>query len=618
MQTNATTTKNAAIIKIDEFINQNPHSKSAKKLLAYKDDLNLCIQKINNPNLSAVFIGKIGAGKTSAICRLLDLQIYDASKSIYHDILKTGAGRTTVCEVRIQYAEKVSVKINPLLNDEINKVVSNFSDFIWAKAKQGINDDEEGGNLLSEEVTRCVRNMLGLTIEKKKGPDGKVRSHDKALEFAKNCNNPEEVKDYMYQCLSLEKRTDSEIWPNQEESKDWRIWLRDTFSKINDGKLENVSIPQLITVKGPFELLNTNVNWTIIDTRGLDSNVRRADIREAIDSETSIPVICTSFVDAPDADSRSLFELGIELGMREKLNNNSILLVLDKNESDKISDIDEDINDLAERKIIGRSVREDHIEHRLNHLFQINPSICFFDSKQDQPSEFWNSLKEKHIVYLSKHNQRIQDISDAAIELINAEEAKSLEFNSSVKNILNAWRTRADTIFPEWEHLAEATCKSFSTVHHRTLAASIDRRGDFYNFNIYEFVNQVTRARAIKLCQKEQAKLKASLKDLSLSYPDFHQQIKSIEQLIIQSFDKFSLKAGEIAENTWVKKVKSNSELWNSMSREWGKGPGYVGRVSDIFSKWGKLEDSQEFHYAMMRTIVSLWGRVLSDTVDYE
>jgi hypothetical protein len=364
--------------------------------------------------------------------------------------------------------------------------------------------------------------------------------------------------------------------------------------------------------------LNNGVKWTIIDTRGLDSNVRRTDIREAIDSETSIPVICTSFVDAPDADSRSLFDLGIELGMRDKLNNSSILLVLDQNQSDKIPDIDEDIDDATERKMIGRSVREDHIENRLSHLFQINPSICFFDSKQDQPSEFWNSLEEKHIAYLSKYNQRIQDISDAAIELINAEEAKSLEFNSSVRKILSAWRTRADTIFPEWEHLAEATCKNFSTVHHRTLAASIDRRGDFYNFNIYEFVNQVTRARAIKLCQKEQTKFKASLKDLSINYPEFHQQIKSIEQLIVQSFDKFSVKAGEIVEQTWLKKVKSNTTLWNSMSREWGKGAGYVGRVSDIFSKWGKLEDSQEFHYAMMRTIVSLWGRVLSDTVDYE
>jgi hypothetical protein len=617
MINNAAVVENA-ISKIDDFIEKNPGGQSVKNLLSYKDGIRNCWNEINNQNLSVVFIGKIGAGKTSAICRILDLQIHDASKGTFQDVLKTGAGRTTVCEVRIQNAAKVSIKINPLPPEEINRVVSNFADFVWVKAKQGVNDDEEGGNLLSEEVTRCIRNMLGLTIDKKKGEDGKFRSYDKALEFAKNCKTSDEVKEYMYQCLSLEKRTDIEMWPNQEESKDWKIWLREIFSKVNDGKLDRISIPQLITVCGPFKLQSHGVNWTVVDTRGLDSNVRRTDIREAIDSPTSIPVVCSSFVDAPDSDSRSLFELGVELGLKEKIGQDAILLVLDKNESDKVADIDEDVTDIDERRAFGRSVREDHIRNRLDNLFQIDPSICFFDSKQDDSKEFWSVLHAKHKSYVSRYIQRIENYSDAAGELINAEETKTLQFASSVKDIFQKWRDDADSIFPEWGNLALVTCAEFSKVHHRTLAASIERKGEFYNFNVYEFVNQVTRARAIKLCQKEQNKIKAKLRELGANNPDYVQQIRSLEQLVTQNFDKFAIKSGQLAELTWINNVKSNEKLWNSMSREWGKGSGYVARVSQLFSGWGKSDVSCDIHHAMIRTISSQWGRVLAKNSDAE
>jgi len=122
--------------------------------------------------------------------------------------------------------------------------------------------------------------------------------------------------------------------------------------------MENISIPSIITIKGPFPLLRDGCTWKIIDTRGVDSNIHREDIRLILDAEGVFPVICSSFTDAPDTDCRSFYDMGIKLGLSKRIARDVTLLILDKNESDKVSDVDEEITDPDDRKSLGRSIRE--------------------------------------------------------------------------------------------------------------------------------------------------------------------------------------------------------------------------------------------------------------------
>lgn len=194
------------IDQIDGYIQDGTNDETKNNLRENKKNINEILLTLNNTEYSAAFIGKIGVGKTSAICKLASLKYRGAGDELV-DILKTGAGRTTVCEVRIEYAEKLSIKIDSLPNSDVKDLVRNFSEFIWKKSHIKISDDDEGGNLLSEELTRCIRNMLGLTIDKKKEAGGKWKFTDNALEFSKDCSSSEEVNELMYECLNLENRT---------------------------------------------------------------------------------------------------------------------------------------------------------------------------------------------------------------------------------------------------------------------------------------------------------------------------------------------------------------------------------------------------------------------------
>ncbi len=106
------------LTEIEAYIETSKNTSVADQLRENKTSINKALTSINQTEYSAAFIGKIGAGKTSAICKTSGLQYKSVDDEIT-DILKTGAGRTTVCEVRIEYAQKYSIRQTVKYNTSI-------------------------------------------------------------------------------------------------------------------------------------------------------------------------------------------------------------------------------------------------------------------------------------------------------------------------------------------------------------------------------------------------------------------------------------------------------------------------------------------------------------------
>lgn len=600
----------ALLAEIDLYLKFPKNQDIAARLIENKNGIIKLLSVIDQKNFSAAFVGKIGAGKTSVICNVAGLQYKDSDNNIW-EILKTGAGRTTVCEVAIEYAARYSIKIELMPEHEVQRVVRNFAEFIWAKGNRNITDEDEGGNLLSEELTRCIRNMLGLTVEKKK-ENGKWRSTDKALEFSRKCKSVEEVNDLMFSCLALESRTETEFWLNKEELNRWQDWLKENFVRINDGKNKTVSIPARIIIRGPFSLKRGDNTWSIIDTRGIDSYIHREDIRKILDTEGVFPIICSSFVDAPDADCRSFYELGVQLGLGRRIARDVTLLILDKNESDKIADIDSDIVNISDRKSIGRSIREEQVSNRISHDCKISPNVITFDSKIDAGSEIWDALESRRSAYITSKSNELITIISASHELLSAEESKAEAFEHDINKLVSDWRASADSKSPDWTHFGEYIKSVFSATHHKTLAASIDRRGSWYNLDVYEAINQRARSSAVSFYGIEIAALKNSLALLRGKYPEFSNQIDALESECIVQFDAFSVYVGDVAKEHWIEQVQTFVSIWQSMAAEWGRGTGYQSRVIKHWIAWINSEQSISIHNALLKRVALAWIRVLA------
>ena len=83
-----------------------------------------------------VFIGTIGAGKTTAISHLFNMTSIVQKKvirgrknktiEVIEPLLSTGSGRTTICEVEIKSSENLSIEIVPFSKDELEYEIVEF------------------------------------------------------------------------------------------------------------------------------------------------------------------------------------------------------------------------------------------------------------------------------------------------------------------------------------------------------------------------------------------------------------------------------------------------------------------------------------------------------------
>ena len=599
---------------VAEYLVSHPNQNEIiSQLIRHREILNSLKVAIERKSFKAAFIGKIGVGKTSAISKLLNLQYKEAEDVEIIEILKTGSGRTTVCEVIFEYAERYSIAIQPLPETEVRQTVSDFSEFIWNKINKDVSEDAEGGSLLSEEMNRCIRNMLGIPIKREKLPEGKQKSVDMAIELAKGCKSIDELKELMFECLSIEQRTELEIWPSPEENKEWQKWLKKHFADINDGKNKKMSLPEKLIVRGPLSLEINGINWSIVDTRGIDGNVSRSDLRKVISEDGTFPIVTSSFNDAPDADARSVLEMGCNLGYLEKLKREAVLLILDKDESHKITDIDPKLTTKKDKILDGRAIREEQIYNKLTHDLKWDGCIAFFDCKQEDSENLWEILSSRYKVYLDFYNKEILSVCSAINELLKAEEQQYIAFSNALQTLYEQWRKIADEDTPNWEHFGNKLLKHLEKIHHRTLAASIRRKGVYSNLDFYEIVRSIATKSGNDFVFNESTKLQKSLTRIveDNGFLDFQDQVNSESRKIEREMQNFVEQLGDLASNTWNIYLGSQQVTWDDWDAEWGRGAGYKKRVLAKINNWLQSQLSTDMHQQFLRIVAARWGRVL-------
>lgn len=113
-----------------------------------KDSYEMMLEKLSElekllsvKEFNLVFIGQKGVGKTTAISNLFNLLIdrnvtgKGRSRKVIEEILETGAGGTTVCDVEINQSptETSQILIEPYCDNDILNEIETFCNIIWKK-----------------------------------------------------------------------------------------------------------------------------------------------------------------------------------------------------------------------------------------------------------------------------------------------------------------------------------------------------------------------------------------------------------------------------------------------------------------------------------------------------
>lgn len=258
-----------------------------KSLLSKLSRLNEISNILNIEKYKIVFIGKIGAGKTTAICHLFNLvQAIDknietkkgkVSIKVVEPLLSTASGRTTISEVIIKSAKNIYIEIDPYDREKLELLINDFCDSFYC--------EKSNNDVISTEMERALRSITKLNkITKKiKEEDGKITSKtvDLAEEKAKEVSL-EEFKRYAFENADLDKRCYDRV--NSlifcPEVVDPKQWLKETFDKVNKADIPSLSIPKTIFIyinNQIFGLSELDGFDSVIDTKGIDESPIRAD-----------------------------------------------------------------------------------------------------------------------------------------------------------------------------------------------------------------------------------------------------------------------------------------------------------------------------------------------------
>lgn len=257
-----------------------------------------------------MFIGTIGAGKTTAICHLFNLigefPVTGKEKTIdkIQEFLATSSGRTTICEVRIKAGEKTSIEIGPYSPEKMEKIIIDFCD--------SFSDDKETfwekTDELSTEIQRAVRNIIDFPF-KYFTVDGKQQRIDTAEKAFRELDN---FKDTALHNAQLDKRIETKI---EFDGNDEKLWIKETFKPINQGERKNFSIPHWIEIIVSKNILSDSDLFqfdSVVDTKGIDEIVIRRDLEEYIAREDTICLFATAFNSAPEANIRELMKYNLQ------------------------------------------------------------------------------------------------------------------------------------------------------------------------------------------------------------------------------------------------------------------------------------------------------------------
>ena len=172
------------LIEIDGELErrQNPQTVLEHMRKSAIADLRAELEKLSRlldtPRPRLVFIGQVAVGKTTAICHLVGLTAerekrkrsksgVESVLSVTEDLMATGSGFTTLCEVIVTPADRNRFEIEPYPPEEVERTITEFCEAIWKRAYATDDSSQKTGGISPQinfppELVRAVRNMVKL------------------------------------------------------------------------------------------------------------------------------------------------------------------------------------------------------------------------------------------------------------------------------------------------------------------------------------------------------------------------------------------------------------------------------------------------------------------------
>lgn len=534
------------------------------------------------------FIGDIGVGKSTALAFAFDLLIppSPSGKAMDRPVLETGAGGTTICEVRVRRGPEHGLSIQPLSDSELRGLVADFCAAKWIAAKS----DDKGlreAAAVSRETERAIRNMTGLT-RKPQREGGKTTYHDPVQDLVGGCANEDEFRTRVFELMRPGERTRRDIWYEPSLGAQPMEWLAKTFREVNNGRLPDVSLPRSIDLVIPsFGREFGELDITVIDTKGVDDVAVREDLDLRLRDPRTAAVFCCKFNDAPGVSSKTLLQ-HMRQTFSEPLSAGkvSVLALPRPGEAQAMKG---DTGEVAETDDEGYALKGMQVENDLRAEDLPEVPVLFFNAQSDDPKAVRRELLARLTSMREAAAERLSDLCDAVDDILANHEAQAMV--SAVEEVANRLRTflAAHPKLGARERLAHQ--EAMNTVrgvrYASTLWAATRRNGEHTGLNVMHQVGVGAARDAAIRSARWFASLEDTLKTLKQDR-DLAVAARAIDQIgkgAAASRVAF-LESVQRAGVEVYHEPLTGSKVWTACAGEWGEGPGFKARVAQHLGSW--------------------------------
>lgn len=549
-----------------------------------------------------VFIGKVGAGKTTAICHLFELtgefERGKPPRKRTEPLLTTGGGRVSICEVVLGRAERTAIRIEPYDAEEMRKLLEDFTDSIFARLEpQNYEKPTEG---LSAELDRAIRNIVALNVVERDG-----KKVDPATERARETGEKVAFLQALLAVAKIEERT--ETLATFVEG-DERQWLQETFKEINVGRRQGFSIPRRIHVQLAstfFKYELPSFIGRVVDTKGLDEITVRNDIDSYIERDDAVCLFTSGFADAPDAAVLNYVQRHLEnTSLRFDLR--CVLLALPRHgESASVLDPEGNaVGDETEGQLIKANQAMLAFQNR-GLPFHLD-NITFYDALRGYSG---NVLTDVEIV----NADRVKFFEQLK-RVVAHRQARLAEDAEALQRELAELKASDTTLRPEDDRIIQ-------DVRALLRQSRVEARGDDYVFRLMTFMRanrrpiqfhalnrrfgvheasqtnlfdiakvqarSLVREATLSEFKRVQLGLQNVCQQASESNSDtflFLQELEKQLQIKYDGYLDYVAAEVRVAVTSLLEPCGMENPFWQAVKGQWGKGAGYWERVSNCYA----------------------------------
>lgn len=533
-----------------------------------------------------VYVGEIGVGKTTAACKQAGLVINPfAPGDLKGMMLDTGGGRTTLCDVHVQFGERFAIEVDPVPDEEIYRLVEEFCRSIVTKADPSQAMSSTADFKLPEEVERALRVMAKLPRPVRR--KGSQQEPDPATGLA----DGREFADFKAEVaarLTLWRRTRRFIDFEGSDQLAGRTWLRETFTKINNGRHDDFSLPEKIIVTVPFDPVpGSHYKVSVLDTRGVDGSAIRPDILAQLKDKRTLTVLCAKWGSAPDPSIQELLKHMSETDVDPTLFSRVAILVVAR-AGDALS-MRHDSGESALDTNEGYEIKRTQVEDALHRINMTGIAVEPFDAASDPSTDITNFLVKKLGELRTAQRTNAQSTIMAIEQMLdNVKKAQALATLDQINDDLRIFAESHSRLKPSLRPIQTRLLNSVRNTHPRTVWASTRRGGEFWNFDVFQHLGDGAAAEAKKRSSPPIDGLRELIKN-RLSNKKFETAHAFLGQILddVSGWEAdFVNAARHHAVAVFKPHLSKAQRLWLNTEGKYGQGLNYREEVASALEAW--------------------------------